>query len=61
MELMKYAEKITGIPTQRMRVFYSDVTVSGCGPAELRFPNQILQTLHIEDGDEFFIQVIKKK
>lgn len=54
MKLMKYAEKLTGIPTKRMRIFYCDVTF---GPEELRFPNQILQTLHIEDGDKFFIQV----
>lgn len=40
-----------------MRLFYIDCTVSGCGPTELRFPNQQLQLLHVDDGDEFFIQV----
>jgi hypothetical protein len=54
--LMKYAAKLTGIPSTHMRLFYFDGTVSGCGPMELRFPNQILSSLHIEDGDEFFIQ-----
>ncbi|KAI1729825.1 leucine rich repeat domain-containing protein [Ditylenchus destructor] len=54
--LMKYASKITSIPVSKMRLFYFDVNVPACGPTELRFPNQVLSSLHIEDGDEFFIQ-----
>uniref|UniRef100_A0A915D4I3 Ubiquitin-like domain-containing protein n=1 Tax=Ditylenchus dipsaci TaxID=166011 RepID=A0A915D4I3_9BILA len=54
--LMKYAAKITEIPVSRMRLFYFDGNLSGHGPTELRFPNQMLSSLHIEDGDEFYIQ-----
>lgn len=54
--LMRYAAKITGISSSRMRLFYFDVTSAASGPMELRFGNQVLSSLHIEDGDEFFIQ-----
>ncbi|CAK5019110.1 unnamed protein product [Meloidogyne enterolobii] len=39
-----------------MRIFYVDKQISALGPEELRFPNQELKLLHIEDDDEFFIQ-----
>lgn len=58
-DLMKHAEQVTGIPLPRMRLFYFDANVPGFGPTELRFPNQLLQTLHIEDGDEFYVQVVR--
>lgn len=45
------------IPVLRMRLFYIDCAVTSYGPTELRFPNQQLQLLHVDDGDEFFIQV----
>lgn len=40
-----------------MRLFFDDKDVPGCGPTELRFPNQPLRSLHIDDGDQFFVQV----
>uniref|UniRef100_A0A915NSC6 Tubulin-specific chaperone E n=1 Tax=Meloidogyne floridensis TaxID=298350 RepID=A0A915NSC6_9BILA len=49
LELMKFLERL-------MRIFYVDKQISALGPEELRFPNQELKLLHIEDDDEFFIQ-----
>lgn len=60
-DLMKFCSKVTGIPMTRLRIFYHDKNVDNCGPTELRFPNQFLTRLHIEDGDEFLIQVNFKK
>uniref|UniRef100_A0A914C5B1 Tubulin-specific chaperone cofactor E-like protein n=1 Tax=Acrobeloides nanus TaxID=290746 RepID=A0A914C5B1_9BILA len=56
LELMKFAEQATGISLPRMRLLYFDPSLSEFGPTELRFPNQVLRTLHIEDGDEFYVQ-----
>ena len=57
-DLMKFSAKLTGIPLSHLRIFYHDKHVDGYGPTELRFPNQFLTHLHIEDGDEFWVQVI---
>ncbi|CAK5036584.1 unnamed protein product [Meloidogyne enterolobii] len=56
LELMKFLERLTKIPLRLMRIFYVDKQISALGPEELRFPNQELKLLHIEDDDEFFIQ-----
>jgi hypothetical protein len=56
MDLMKFSTKLTGIPLTRLRIFYHDKNVDSFGPTELRFPNQFLTHLHIEDGDEFWVQ-----
>ncbi|KAF7638222.1 hypothetical protein Mgra_00002192 [Meloidogyne graminicola] len=55
-EFMKFLENLTKIPLRLMRVFYVDKQMTALGPEELRFPNQELKLLHIEDYDEFFIQ-----
>uniref|UniRef100_A0A914ZA80 Tubulin-specific chaperone cofactor E-like protein n=1 Tax=Panagrolaimus superbus TaxID=310955 RepID=A0A914ZA80_9BILA len=55
-DLMKFSSELTNIPFSRLRIFYHDKYVDNCGPTELRFPNQFLTHLHIEDGDEFLIQ-----
>lgn len=52
---MHMLEKLTRIPVRRMRLFY--VNSINPFPNELRFPSQMLQTLHIEDGDKICVQV----
>lgn len=54
--LMRYSEKVTGISINKMRVFHFNVAVEELGPLELRFPNQELKLLKIEDGDKFIVQ-----
>uniref|UniRef100_A0A0N4ZBV7 Tubulin-specific chaperone cofactor E-like protein n=1 Tax=Parastrongyloides trichosuri TaxID=131310 RepID=A0A0N4ZBV7_PARTI len=54
--LMKYAEKVTGIGINKMRLFHFNVAVEELGPLELRFPNQELKLLKIEDEDKFIVQ-----
>ncbi|KAL7074635.1 hypothetical protein ACQ4LE_005775 [Meloidogyne hapla] len=56
LELMKFLERLTKIPLRLMRIFYVDKQISALGPEELRFPNQELKLLHIDDDDEFFVQ-----
>lgn len=55
--LMQTLEKLTSIPVQRMRLFYICVNSGDPFPVHLRFPNQKLHSLHIEDGDRFCVQV----
>uniref|UniRef100_A0A0N5CGZ1 Tubulin-specific chaperone cofactor E-like protein n=1 Tax=Strongyloides papillosus TaxID=174720 RepID=A0A0N5CGZ1_STREA len=54
--LMRYSEKVTGISINKMRIFHFNVAVQELGPSELRFPNQQLKLLKIEDGDKFIVQ-----
>uniref|UniRef100_A0A0R3S6X7 Ubiquitin-like domain-containing protein n=1 Tax=Elaeophora elaphi TaxID=1147741 RepID=A0A0R3S6X7_9BILA len=53
--LMHMLEKLTRIPVRRMRLFY--INSASPFPDELRFPSQMLQALHIEDGDKICVQV----
>ncbi|VDM37390.1 unnamed protein product [Toxocara canis] len=53
--LMRTLEKHTGIPVHRMRLFL--ISAGSPFTEELRFPNQKLSSLRIEDGDQFLIQV----
>uniref|UniRef100_A0A915PXF8 Ubiquitin-like domain-containing protein n=1 Tax=Setaria digitata TaxID=48799 RepID=A0A915PXF8_9BILA len=53
--LMRVLEKLTRIPVKRMRLFY--INSGNPFPNELRFLNQKLQALHIEDGDKICVQV----
>ncbi|EJW86239.1 leucine Rich Repeat family protein [Wuchereria bancrofti] len=53
--LMHMLEKLTGIPVRRMRLFY--INSGNPFPDELRFPSQMLQALHIEDGGKICVQV----
>ncbi|OZC07460.1 hypothetical protein X798_05516 [Onchocerca flexuosa] len=60
--LMHMLEKLTKIPVKRMRLFY--INSFNLFPNELRFPSQMLQALHIEDGDRICVQskmVISRK
>ncbi|EJD74013.1 hypothetical protein LOAG_18616 [Loa loa] len=52
--LMHMLEKLTRIPVKRMRLFY--INNGNPFPDELRFPSQMLQALHIEDGDKICVQ-----
>uniref|UniRef100_A0AAF5PHE2 Leucine Rich Repeat family protein n=1 Tax=Wuchereria bancrofti TaxID=6293 RepID=A0AAF5PHE2_WUCBA len=52
--LMHMLEKLTGIPVRRMRLFY--INSGNPFPDELRFPSQMLQALHIEDGGKICVQ-----
>ncbi|VDO51041.1 unnamed protein product [Onchocerca flexuosa] len=52
---MHMLEKLTKIPVKRMRLFY--INSFNLFPNELRFPSQMLQALHIEDGDRICVQV----
>ncbi|VDK84252.1 unnamed protein product [Litomosoides sigmodontis] len=53
--LMHMLEKLTKIPVRRMRLFHINST--NPFPDELRFPSQVLQTLHIDDGDKICVQI----
>uniref|UniRef100_A0A8R1XW35 Ubiquitin-like domain-containing protein n=1 Tax=Onchocerca volvulus TaxID=6282 RepID=A0A8R1XW35_ONCVO len=53
--LMHMLEKLTKIPVKRMRLFY--INSVNPFPNELRFSSQMLQALHIEDGDRICVQV----
>ncbi|VIO86751.1 Uncharacterized protein BM_BM2892 [Brugia malayi] len=60
--LMHMLEKLTRIPVRRMRLFY--INSGNPFPDELRFPSQMLQALHIEDGGKICVQskmVISRK
>uniref|UniRef100_A0A9J2P2I4 Ubiquitin-like domain-containing protein n=1 Tax=Ascaris lumbricoides TaxID=6252 RepID=A0A9J2P2I4_ASCLU len=53
--LMRMLERQTGIAMHRMRLFHIS-SGSSPFPEQLRFPNQKLSALRIEDGDQFLIQ-----
>ena len=46
-------KEFAGLPANKLRMYYSD-TGSPTGLEELKFPNKVLYSLNVKDGDEFF-------
>lgn len=59
-EFKQKFEKFSGIPANRMRVFYVDQHVcSVTGPEEMKFPNKRLYSYNIVEGDQIIIDTKK--
>ncbi|CAF1684576.1 unnamed protein product [Adineta ricciae] len=59
-QFKKYLQNIFHIPSNRLRVFYVDdvaFNMGFCGPEELKYPQRLLHTYNIHDGDQFHIDV----
>ncbi|CAF0913981.1 unnamed protein product [Adineta steineri] len=59
-QFKKYLQEIFHIPFNRLRVFYVDdvaFNMGVCGPEELKYPQRLLHTYNIHDGDQFHIDL----
>ncbi|CAF3810769.1 unnamed protein product [Rotaria sp. Silwood1] len=59
-QFKKYLQEIFQIPLNRLRVFYIDdvaFNMGICGPEELKYPQRLLHTYNIHDGDQFHIDL----
>ncbi|CAF1117969.1 unnamed protein product [Rotaria sordida] len=59
-QFKKYLQEIFQIPLNRLRVFYIDdvaFNMGICGPEELKYPQRLLHTYNIHDGDQFHVDL----
>ncbi|CAF3746474.1 unnamed protein product [Rotaria sp. Silwood1] len=59
-QFKKYLHDIFQIPLTRLRVFYIDdvaFNMGVCGPEELKYPQRLLHTYNIHDGDQFHVDI----
>jgi hypothetical protein len=59
-QFKKYLHEIFQIPLTRLRVFYVDdvaFNMGVCGPEELKYPQRLLHTYNIHDGDQFHVDI----
>ncbi|UJR14790.1 hypothetical protein I4U23_001778 [Adineta vaga] len=59
-QFKKYLHELFHLPLTRIRVFYVDdvaFNMGVCGPEELRYPQRLLHTYNIHDGDQFHIDL----
>ncbi|CAF4246803.1 unnamed protein product [Rotaria sp. Silwood2] len=59
-QFKKYLHETFKIPLTRLRVFYVDdvaFNMGVCGPEELKYPQRLLHTYNIHDGDQFHIDL----
>ena len=59
-QFKKYLHEFYQIPLARLRVFYVDdvaFNMGVCGPEELKYPQRLLHTYNIHDGDQFHIDL----
>ncbi|KAK7497115.1 hypothetical protein BaRGS_00011645 [Batillaria attramentaria] len=54
-ELKKTLQNIAGLPANKFTLFYLD-SETAFGPERLHFPDKMLYTYNLSDGDEFIIQ-----
>jgi hypothetical protein len=59
-QFKKYLQDIFHVPLHRLRVFHVDdvaFNMGLCGPEELKYPQRLLHTYNIHDGDQFHVDL----
>ncbi|CAF3858208.1 unnamed protein product [Rotaria magnacalcarata] len=59
-QFKKYLHEMFHIPLTRIRIFYIDdvaFNMGICGPEELKYPQRLLHTYNMHDGDQFHIDI----
>lgn len=54
-DLKKVLQNLVGLPVSRFSLYYLDKQIN-LGPEKLRYPDRMLYTYNLTDGDEFIIE-----